>query len=158
MDGCVESVNSILEAAKSFRRFGNLNPLFCKIFGVYKSGPVHTYPSIFENASFYPFWIKVHTETAFSVTRSFSKTLSRVDLFENAVLLFSFGRVKTELFENADVTASIYTPSEHAVGSLGITQGHFVYVFSNFEYLSVFVWTGDNFENALCVNANIFYR
>ena len=40
--------------------------------------------------------------------RSFSKTLSRVDLFENAVFMLSFGRVKTELFENAGVTASIY--------------------------------------------------
>ena len=39
--------------------------------------------------------------------RSFSKTLSRVDLFENTVFLLSCGRVKTELFENADVTASI---------------------------------------------------
>ena len=39
--------------------------------------------------------------------RSFSKTLSRVDLFENAVFMLSYGRVKTELFENADVIASI---------------------------------------------------
>ena len=39
--------------------------------------------------------------------RSFSKALSRVDLFENAVFLLSCGRVKTELFENADITASI---------------------------------------------------
>ena len=48
-----------------------------------------------------------------------------MDLFENAVFMLSCGRVKTELFENADVTASIYDVSEHAHGSLGITQGHF---------------------------------
>ena len=65
--------------------------------------------------------------------RSFSKTLSRVDLFENAVFLFSCGRVKTELFENADVKASIYDVSERALGSLGITRGHFAYLFSFIE-------------------------
>ena len=74
--------------------------------------------------------------------RSLSKTLSRVDLFENAVFLLLCGRVKTELFENADVIVSIHSPSEHALGSLGIRQGHFVYLFSDFEYHSVLVWTG----------------
>ena len=34
-------------------------------------GPVHTYPDIFENASFfYPFWVSVHTETAFTLTEN----------------------------------------------------------------------------------------
>ena len=50
-------------------------------------------------------------------------------LFENAVLLLSCGRVKTELFENADVKASICDVPEHAHGSLGITQGHFACLF-----------------------------
>ena len=67
--------------------------------------------------------------------RSFSKTLSRVDLFENAVFLLSCGRVKTELFENADVTASIYHQSEHVLGSLGITRGHVACLFSFIEVL-----------------------
>ena len=41
-------------------------------------GPVHTYPDIFDNASFfYPFWVCVHTETVFSVTKT--------NLFENAL-------------------------------------------------------------------------
>ena len=62
--------------------------------------------------------------------RSFSKTLSRVDLFENAVFVLSCGRVKTELFENADVTASIYDVPEHSHRSLGITHGHFDCLFS----------------------------
>ena len=85
--------------------------------------------------------------------------LSRVDLFENAAFMLSFAQVKTELFENADVTALIYKPSEHAVGSLGLTRGHFVYLLSDFEQHSVFVWTvdGDIFENAPRVDADSFY-
>ena len=35
--------------------------------------------------------------------RRFSKTLSRVDFFENAVFMFTCGRAKTEVFENDDV-------------------------------------------------------
>ena len=57
--------------------------------------------------------------------------------------------MKTELYENADVTASIYDVPEHACGSLGIPQGHFDCLFSfvkvrkkEFECSSVFVWTG----------------
>ena len=72
-----------------------------------------------------------------------------MDLFENAVFMLSCGRVKTELFENADVTASIYDVSERAHGSLEITQGHFDCVVSfieartaKFECSSVFVWKG----------------
>ena len=91
-----------------------------------------------------------------SPKRIFSKTLSRVDLFENTVFLLSCGRVKTKLFENADVTASIYNPSEHALGSLGITRGHFVYLFLEFECHSVFVWTGI-FSKTLLVWTQIFF-
>ena len=98
-------------------------------------GPVHTYPDLFENASFLSILgSRPHGDGVFSHRkRSFSKTLSRVDLFENAVFLFSCGRVKTELFENADVKASIYDVSEHALGSLGITRGHFSCLFSFIE-------------------------
>ena len=39
-----------------------------------------------------------------------------MDRFENALFMLSCGRVKTELYENADVTASIYDVSEHAHG------------------------------------------
>ena len=82
------------------------------------------YPDIFESASFfYPFALRRRF-------RSPKKTLSRVDISENAVFMMSCGRVKTELFENADVTVSIYDVSEHAHGSLGITQGHFDSLFS----------------------------
>ena len=71
-----------------------------------------------------------------------------MDLFENAVFMLSCGRVKTELFENADVKASMYDVSEHAHGSLGTTKGHFDCLSSfvevrtaKFECSSVFVWT-----------------
>ena len=38
--------------------------------------------------------------------RNLSKTVSRVETFENATLAFSCGRMKTEPFENDDVTVS----------------------------------------------------
>ena len=47
--------------------------------------------------------------------------------------MLSCGRVKTELFENADVTVSIYDVAQHALGSLGITRGHFACPFSFIE-------------------------
>ena len=104
-------------------------------FNMIDQGPVHTYPDLFENASFLSvLGSRPHGDGVFSHRkRSFSKTLSRVDRFENAVFLFSCRRVKTELFENADVTASIYDVSEHALGSLGITRGHFACLFSFIE-------------------------
>ena len=86
-----------------------------------------------------------------------------MDLFENPVFMLSCGRVKTELFENADVKASIHYVSEHALGSLGITQGHFDCLFSivkfrtvEFECSSVFVWTRI-FSKTLLVWTRIFF-
>ena len=87
-----------------------------------------------------------------------------MDLFENAVFMLSCGRVKTELFENADVKVSIYDVSEHAHGSLGTTKGHFDCLFSfvevrtaKFECCSVFVWTGI-FSKMLLVWTRIFLK
>ena len=78
--------------------------------------------------------------------------------------MLSCRRVKTELFENADVKASIYDVSEHAHGSSGITQGHFDCMFSfvelrtaKFECSSVFVWTGI-FSKTLLVWTRIFLK
>ena len=121
-------------------------------------GPVHPYPD------FIRFGLASTRRRRFRFQkRSFSKTLSRVDLFENAVFMLSCGRVKTELFENADVTASIYYVSEHADGSLGITRGHFACLFSfieaptsKFACSSVFVWTGI-FSKTLLVWMRIFF-
>ena len=39
--------------------------------------------------------------------RSFSKTLSRVELFENAFFACTRGQTKTELFENVEDTLSV---------------------------------------------------
>ena len=70
--------------------------------------------------------------------------------------------MKAELFQNADVTASIYDASEFALGSLGITQGLFNCFYSfvefrtaKFECSSVFVWTGIFFANAPRVDVDI---
>ena len=89
--------------------------------------------------------------------------LSRVDLFENVISMLSCGQVKTELFENADVTASIYDVREHVHGSLGISQGHFDCLFSfvkarteEFECSSVFMWMGI-FSKTLLVWTWIFF-
>ena len=86
-----------------------------------------------------------------------------MDLFENAVFMLSCGRVKTELFENADVTASIYDVPDHAHGSSGIAQGHFGCLFSfvkartdEFESSSIFVWTRI-FSITLLVWTQIFF-
>ena len=108
----------------------------------------------------------VHTETAFSVTKneSFRKRSPEWIFLKNAVFMFSCGRVKTELSENVDVTASIYDVSEHAHGSLGTTKGHFDCLFSfvevrtaKFECSSVFVWTGI-FSKTLLVWTRIFLK
>ena len=60
---------------------------------------------------------------------------------------------ENEAFENADVTASIYRPSEHALGSLGIMRGKHGYRLSDLEFHGVFVWTGIFLNN----DASIFY-
>ena len=60
-----------------------------------------------------------------------------MDLFENAVFMLSCGRVKTELFENADVKASIYDVSEHAHGSLGKGILIVCFLLSKFEQRSL---------------------
>ena len=71
--------------------------------------------------------------------------------------------MRTELFENADVTASIYYVSEHTHGSLGIMQGQFDCLFSfievrtsKFACSSAFVWTGI-FSKTLLVGTRIFF-
>ena len=83
--------------------------------------------------------------------------------------------MKTELFENADVTVSIYCILEHAVGSLGMMRGHFACLFSfievrmpnividyryrisNCECHNVFVWT-EIFSKTLFVWTRIFLK
>ena len=82
-----------------------------------------------------------------------------------------------ELFENADVTASIYHLSEHALGSLGIKRGHVACLFSfievrvsnfvikyrillsnsEFRMSQRFRVDKDIFENGPRVDADLFY-
>ena len=104
---------------------------------------------------FYPFWVSVHTETAFSVIKN--------EAFRKRSSEWIVWTGENEAFENADVTASIYDVPELANGSLGITQGHLDCLLSfvkvrteEFECSSVFVWTGI-FSEALLVWPRIFF-
>ena len=82
----------------------------CWNYERYDSGPVHTNAFSFENAYFfYPFSPSVHTNTIENGgvclrKRRFSKTLSRVEVFENGGSASLCGRAKTEVFENDYVT------------------------------------------------------
>ena len=83
------------------------------------------------------------------------ETFSTVDHFENAVFLLSCGWVKTELFGNAGVTASIYNPSVHALSDLwGSCDDIFL---SAFEVRTSqrFHADGDIFKDAARVDADI---
>ena len=62
-----------------------------------------------------------------------------MDLFEKAIFMLSCGWVKTELFENAEVTASTYDVTEHANRSLGSRKGILIVCFllSKFEQNSL---------------------
>ena len=62
-----------------------------------------------------------------------------------------------DLFEDTDVTASIYLTSEDALGSLGMTRGPFVYLFRNSD-ISSFSCGRDIFENAPCVETDLFQK
>ena len=63
----------------------------CKtVYSTWDKGLVHTYPFLFENRDiFSPVWNTVHTVKNGHRKRIFWKTLSRVDISENAILLHS---------------------------------------------------------------------
>ena len=63
----------------------------CKtVYSTWDKGLVHTYPFLFENRDiFSPVWSTVHTVKNGHRKRIFWKTLSRVEIFENAILLHS---------------------------------------------------------------------
>ena len=48
----------------------------------------------------------IHTHPTKTINENFTKTLFRVERFENAVFACTYGQKKTELFENAEVTRS----------------------------------------------------
>ena len=60
------------------------------------------YPFLFENGYFFcPVWPTIHTYPVKNGHRKriFSKTLSRLEIFENAGFSFTCGRTKMEVFE-----------------------------------------------------------
>ena len=63
----------------------------CKtVYSTWDKGLVHTYPFLFENRDiFSPVWNTVHTVKNGHRKRIFWKTLSRVEISENAILLHS---------------------------------------------------------------------
>ena len=80
-----------LPAWKKFGEHGG--GWICKtVCSTWDKGLVHTYPFLFENRDiFSPVWSAVHTYPVKNGHRKriFWKTLSRVEIFENAILLFS---------------------------------------------------------------------
>ena len=61
-------------------------------------GLVHTFPSLFENGDFFFSGLAIRWKRS-----HISKTLSRVEIFENAGFSFIYGRSKREVLENDDV-------------------------------------------------------
>ena len=85
--------------------------------------------------------------------RRFSKTLFKVEVFENAVFAFTCGRVKTEVFENDDLIGAcdrlndlILLDNVHARHR----------ALSYFLRFCVYEWTGENDSNTLRVDVNFF--
>ena len=67
--------------------------------------------------------------------RNFSKTLSRLELFENAVFACTCGQTKTELFENAEDTLSVSIDSAQKLTQHGGRALSFL-VFYTWAYFS----------------------
>ena len=65
--------------------------------------------------------------------------------------------VKIELFENAEVTASISYLSEHALGSFGTPESTFLSV-CELRISHPFHMNGNVLENAPCVDIDLSYR
>ena len=108
--------------------------------------------------------------------RSFSKKLCRVDLFENAVFLFSFGRVKTELSKS--LTSQCRFTSHQSMrlvlweymrafclpfffyqnsnDEYRLFDIEFYHGISNFECRGVFMWSGHIFENTPRLDTGLF--
>ena len=89
------------------------------------SSPVYKYPFMFENRDFSPpVW---PTSSRIRWKRIFFKTLSKVEIFENAGFSFSRARTKREVFECNDVIHR----TAHALRGIK----------SYFHRFSVFMWT-----------------
>ena len=64
------------------------------------SRPLHTYTFSFEKGDFFSDLAYTYPVKTVIGNASFQKTLSKVEVFENAVLLYSSWCMKTEVFEN----------------------------------------------------------
>ena len=90
--------------------------------------------------------------------RNLSKTLSRVELFENAIFACTWRQTQTELFENAEVTLSV--PSHSAQykkliqdGGRGVKHAQSGKLSFSNRFI-VYVWTGENDAKTLRVDAD----
>ena len=95
------------------------------------SSPVYKYPFLFENRDFSPPVWPTSSRIRWNGHRKrvFFKTLSKVEIFENAGFSFSRGRTKREVFESNDV---IHRTAHTLRG-----------IKSYFHRFSVFMWTGE---------------
>ena len=72
-------------------------------------GPVHTYPDIFESATYFlsGFAFRPHVSSEFACESAiFFNLLSRAEIFESVNNLEPCGRVNPDIFESDDVVKS----------------------------------------------------
>ena len=95
---CFLTIDSFLKSCKE-RKAGEKIPTrnycLCK-----HSRPLHTYTFSFEKGDFFSDLAYTYPVKTVIGNASFQKTLSKVEVFENAVLLYSSWCMKTEVFEN----------------------------------------------------------
>ena len=95
---CFLTIDSFFKSCKE-RKAGEKIPTrnycLCK-----HSRPLHTYTFSFEKGDFFSDLAYTYPVKTVIGNASFQKTLSKVEVFENAVLLYSSWCMKTEVFEN----------------------------------------------------------
>ena len=85
----------------------------------------------------------------------FLKTVPQSGSFWKCCFPVVMQKGENRAFQNADITASIYNPSEHVLRSLGTMWGHFILSVFIFQISQHFCVDRDNFENAPHVDADI---
>ena len=95
---CFLTIDSFFKSSKE-RKAGEKIPTrnycLCR-----HSRPLHTYTFSFEKGDFFSDLAYTYPVKRVIGNASFQKTLSKVEVFENAVLLYSSWCMKTEVFEN----------------------------------------------------------
>ena len=95
---CFLTIDSFLKAVKKeklVRKFQHATTACVNIHA-----PLHTYTFSFEKGDFFSDLAYTYPVKTVIGNASFQKTLSKVEVFENAVLLYSSWCMKTEVFEN----------------------------------------------------------